>query len=135
MRLKTFESKGIVDFARDFEALFDRGDFEGMTSYYTNDATLLAEETDTVEGLQAIREFWRTSCEKANASAIKRTIQVDKAFCSGALGYVLGQVRLDIPVVGPGLPTKLIRYATIWKKEEDGSWRIVVDISNTAAGI
>jgi ketosteroid isomerase-like protein len=58
MELKTFELRTVLAFARSFEGLFDRCDSEGMSEYYTNDARLLAEETASIEGRQAIKNFW-----------------------------------------------------------------------------
>ena len=128
MSLATFEPQDVERFTHDFESLFNAGDAAGMAAFYTDDARLLAEDTEPVRGRDAIERFWRAACDRARAARARRSVRLQEVTSSGDLGYALGTVVIDIPG-GPGREITT-RYATIWRRGADGRWRLAVDISN-----
>jgi len=125
MSLASLEHQAVEQFTREFEALFNAGDAAGMASFYAEDAKLLAENADLVRGRGAIERFWRVAIDRARAANAVRTISLDEVTSSGDLGYALGTVVVRIP--GRELTTK---YATIWRRDADGRWRLAVDSSS-----
>ena len=113
-------------FCRRFEALLNVGDAAGMTACYTEDARLLAENTELIMGRPTIERFWRAAIGRARVAGAVRTVGLDDVITSGSLGYTLGTVTVRIPD-GPTLVTK---YAVIWHLDSDGRWRIAVDSSS-----
>ena len=125
MSLTSLEHEEVERFTHQFEALFNAGDAAGMAAFYAEDARLLAEHADLVQGRDAIERFWREAISRARSASAVRTIRLDEVVSSGDLGYALGTVVVRIPS-GRELTTK---YATIWQRDADG-WRLAVDSSS-----
>ena len=125
MSLAAFNIEELEQFTRVFEELFDAGDPEGMTSYYTGDARLMAEGMEPIQGRAAIGQFWRVAIDRAAAARAQRTIQLHESSSSGDLGYALCTVQVEIPA-GNAISAW---DATIWQRDPSGAWRIAVDIS------
>jgi len=133
MALATFDRQEFDRFARAFEELFYRGDAATMTSFYTQDAVIMAPDSEAVQGPHAIQEFWQAACQAAQRTGMKRTITVQHMERSGDLGYVLSIVTLEIPADG-GQPTSVtFNDVTVWKTGADGRWRVAVDSANRTA--
>ena len=131
--LATLERQEAERFAREFEDLFYRGDSATMASYYTDDAKLMAQDEETIEGRPAIERFWRFTCEGARTVQMKRAIDVQEVGASGGIGYMRGVVTVRIRTAEERENTIVSRYLTLWRRETDGGWRLVVDISNRSA--
>jgi uncharacterized protein (TIGR02246 family) len=130
MSLASLDTRTVERFTRDFEVLFNTGDASGMASYYTEDAQLLAENSDLVRGRRAIEQFWRIAIERARSANAIRTIRLREVTSSGDLGYVLGTVVVQIPRDAGQERRLTTKYATIWRRDADGRWRLVVDSSS-----
>jgi AcrR family transcriptional regulator/ketosteroid isomerase-like protein len=131
--LTTFDTDELESFTRAFEELFNEGDPKSMTSYYTEDAQLMAEGIEPLHGRAAIDEFWRVAISRATAARARRTIRLHESSSSGDLGYALCTVTVEIPP-GPGATGAAgasisVGDATIWHRDKNGQWRIAVDIS------
>ena len=126
MSLASLEHAEVERFTRRFEALFNAGDAAGMAAFYAEDARLLAEHADLIQGRDAIELFWREAISRARSASAVRTIRLDEVISSCDLGYALGTVVVRIPS-GRELTTK---YATIWQRDADGGWRLAVDSSS-----
>jgi ketosteroid isomerase-like protein len=138
MSLATFERDSVEQFARTFENLFDAGDASSMTSYYAEDAQLMADGMAPIRGQAAIGEFWRAAVGRVAAAKARRTIEFHESSSSGGLGYALCTVTVQIPGqpgdgAAPGA-TIAAWDATIWQRGPSGEWRIAVDISTRIAG-
>jgi uncharacterized protein (TIGR02246 family) len=126
MSVASLDRQAVEQFTRHFESLFNDGDAAGMAACYTEDARLLAENTELIKGRATIEEFWRLAIGRARAAGAVRTISLDEVVSDGGLGYLIGTVTVRLPG-GPELVTK---YATVWQHETDGRWRIAVDSSS-----
>jgi ketosteroid isomerase-like protein len=51
---------------------------------------------------------------------------------SGDIGYTWGRYELSVPMARAGSPpyTRRGTYVTIWKRQPNGAWRVVLDGSN-----
>ncbi len=125
MTLASFEPAELGRFTRAFEDLFYQDDPESMTSYYTEDAQLMADGIQPVHGHAAIGRFWREAIARASAAGARRTIALHESHSSGELGYALCTVTVRMP---PG-PDVTVWDATIWQRDPGGGWRIAVNIS------
>jgi ketosteroid isomerase-like protein len=131
--LTTFNPEELEQFTRAFEELFYAADPAAMTSYYTEQAQLMADGMQPIQGHAAITEFWHTAITRATAARARRTIRLHESHSSGNLGYALCTVTVHIPAAGDpsGADGTNIAVwdATIWRRDTDGGWRIEVDIS------
>jgi len=133
MALATFDRQEVHRFAQAFEELFYRGDAATMTSFYTQDAVIMAPDSEPVRGRHAIQEFWQAACEAAQRAGMTRTINVQHVERSGGLGYVLSTVTLEIPAADGQPATITFHDVTVWKTGADGRWRVAVDSANRTA--
>jgi ketosteroid isomerase-like protein len=124
MALASFDPAELARFTRAFEDFFDQDDPESMTSYYTENAQLMADGIRPIHGHAAIGRFWREAITQASAAGARRTIHLHESHCSGELGYALCTVTVQMP--GPDVT---VWDATIWQRDPGGTWRIAVDIS------
>jgi ketosteroid isomerase-like protein len=85
MSLASLDRHVVEQFTRDFESLFNTGDAAGMAAFYADDAKLLAENTELLQGRAAIEQFWRHAIERARAAHAIRTISLDEVTSSGDL--------------------------------------------------
>jgi uncharacterized protein (TIGR02246 family) len=133
MALATFDRQEADRFAREFEELFYRGDAAVMTSFYTQDAMILAPDSEAVRGRRAIGEFWDAACQAAQRTGMKRAISVQHLERSGDLGYLVSTVTLEIPGADGQPATITFNDVTVWKAGADGRWRVAVDSASRTA--
>jgi ketosteroid isomerase-like protein len=73
MALATFDRQEVGWFGQAFEELFYRDDAAAMTSFHTQDAVIMAPDSEVVRGWTAIEEFWvaasQTVVDSANRPA------------------------------------------------------------------
>jgi ketosteroid isomerase-like protein len=143
MPLTAFDPQELQRFTKSFEDLFNIGDPAAMTSHYTEDAHLMGDGMQPIQGHAAITQFWRQAITRTAAARARRTIQLHESHSSGDLGYALCTVTVELPPApaAPGRPAATVGTtatagtaitvwdATIWHRDPDGTWRIAVDIS------
>jgi ketosteroid isomerase-like protein len=116
---------------RDLEAEFvkataDRG-LDGFMSYFAEDASEVENGGEIVTGKANIRK----SLEPWEVDLTWTPVKAEMA-ASGDLGYTFGNYVLKAkdkdghPVVHYG------KYATVWKKQKDGRWKVVMDMGNSS---
>jgi uncharacterized protein (TIGR02246 family) len=129
MALQTLDRQEIDRFARTFEELFDRGDAAAMAAFYTEDAEVMAPDSEVVRGRDAIEAFFEAASAAARRTGMRRTIQVRQVERSGDLGYLLSTVVLELPPAD-GQATTRFNDVTVWRLDAGRGWRIVVDSAN-----
>lgn len=113
----------VVD--REFSQLSaDSGAAFAFDFYMADSATVLSDGSLPLTGHDAIMEMYNGLPE--GASLLWEPIFADIS-SSGDLGYTIGSWTYTIAIPG-GAPTSSGGYyITIWKKQEDGSWKYVFD--------
>ncbi len=103
---------------------------DAIIAFYAEDAVLLPAARPGIEGQAAIREEWKDILsipDFENTSSTSRT----EVAANGDLGYTTGTYVAKMlgedgkPATEPG------KWVTIWKRQGDGRWLIVVDTYNT----
>ena len=118
---------------RDLEARFARSvaerDREAFLAFWAGDAAIFPETGGPVVDREKIWEHWAPVLENADVSLSWEPSRVEMA-ASGDLGYTYGRYesRGKNPE-GPAVTHKGC-YVTIWRKEKDGAWRVVLDIGS-----
>jgi ketosteroid isomerase-like protein len=105
-------------------------DLEEQLTFLAEDAIYLGEGVPLVSGKEAITQAWR---QEEQLPGFSLTWQPDSAeiSTSGELGYTFGSNEVNlINATGVRTTTKG-KYVTIWRKQSDGSWKVVVDITNS----
>lgn len=107
-------------------------DPERTAGFYADNAVLMPVAEPIVEGRAAIREEWRHVFGIPGFTNTSRLVAVE-ASRAGDLAYLRG--IYETPMLGPGGQQVIERgkWVSLWKRQADGEWRIVVDIFNTDA--
>jgi ketosteroid isomerase-like protein len=102
----------------------------GYMSYYADDAVEVPNNANLIQGKQKIAKDMAFLDDKNN-HLTWTPIGADMA-ASGDLGYTYGTYEFvskgkdGKPVVDHG------KYTSIWKKQKDGSWKVVLDMGNAS---
>ena len=113
----------------EWQRLFDAGDAKGLAALYAEDAMRLPPDGSRTVGREAI--------EAALAGDIDFGLELDLETTDvghdddGELGWVVGDQTVRFPVDGE-MMTGTGNYIIVYRKEDDGAWRIVVDTWNDA---
>jgi ketosteroid isomerase-like protein len=111
------------------KAAAERGS-EGYMSYYAQDAAELPNGADVLQGKETIAKAMGFLDDKSN-HLTWTPVYADMA-ASGDLGYTYGTFEFRSRDKD-GKPTvEYGKYVSIWKKQKDGSWKVVMDMGNSS---
>lgn len=106
-------------------------DIEKIVSYWSDGARVLQPGLPPIDGKVAIRTFVTESLKipgfKIHWVSEKPVLSPD-----GKMAYLLSSVETTAPGANGALETTRGRSVTVWRRDGDGQWRCVVDISNDA---
>ncbi|HVU31720.1 MAG TPA: SgcJ/EcaC family oxidoreductase [Sphingomicrobium sp.] len=106
---------------------FKSKDTEGLASHYSDDAYFVAPGMKPADGSTEIRKIF------ANAStdpAFSVQFSSDKIDVSGDLAYARGKFTEKFTDRKTGkVMTDSGSYLTVYKKQDDGSWKVVADFT------
>ena len=110
------------------EALFkSHEDLDEFVTFWADDAIFMPDDVPAARG-DSIRTTWEQliSMPGFNLEWRATSAQVAEA---GDISYTIGTYELTVeqdgaPMVAVG------KYVTLWKKQADGSWKVVVDCFN-----
>jgi len=109
-----------------FMEAYNQGDAAGVANMYTEDAQLLPPNSDFVTGRQTIQEFWQVAMDMGIKTAKLEIVEVEGM---GNTAYEVGKVELFAEgdqKIDTG------KYLVIWKKQNDGQWKMHRDIWATS---
>lgn len=113
-----------------FADTYNAGDAKGVAAKYTEDAALLPPDGKRVDGQDAIAAFWKGAMDGGLKNLTLTTVEVDSR---DDLAFEVGAFTLDAPGEGGAMTTVAGKYIVVWKKGEDGVWRLHRDIWNSGA--
>ena len=126
--------QSIRDAADRFEQAMLAGDAATLSSFYTDDAVVLAQGQPKVEGIDAIRaEFDAMSPEEARPTAFSLDPESIVVSESGDMAYDVGTFTYTGAGPDGTEMTDNGKYMAIWKPTADGTWKIAADIWNSDA--
>jgi uncharacterized protein (TIGR02246 family) len=114
--------------ARFLEA-FKRGDKAGLVANYADDAILMMPNEEAWRGRDGLDRGFsgflsQMSFKDGSATTADLMLAGDLAVETGTFAWTLQ------PKAGPEIKDKG-KYLTVWKRQQDGTWKIVRDINNT----
>ena len=112
-------------------ASFEGQNIDRIVSFWSDDAQVLQPGLPPIGGKTAIRSFVTASLKipgfKIHWVSEKPVFSPD-----GKMAYMLGAVETTAPGANGTLESTHGRGLTIWRRDSDGVWRCVVDITNDA---
>jgi ketosteroid isomerase-like protein len=115
----------------EWSAAAGSGDLERIVSYWADDAVVTPPHERPVAGKAAIRKFVADSLKVPGFSVRWQPAEAVVS-SSGDLGYTTGSNVFTFPDAAGKAVTAPGRYVTVWKKDETGRWRCVIDFWNDA---
>jgi len=127
------EKQALINADIEFSKLSEeKGMNEAFFTYLAKDGVLLRPNSLPIEGIGTIKERLSKSPDENFTLTWKPSFaDVSK---SGDLGYTYGIYEFkttdqnSIPLIAKGT------YITIWKKQIDGTWKVVLDTGNQGVG-
>jgi len=104
--------------------LFNKGDFDGVASLYTVDATAFPPGSAMVKGRAAIGAMWKSMAEQASDPKLT-TIDVKRL--GPAAAREIGTFSLKTK--GPTPKEVTGKYVVVWERV-GGDWKLAADIWN-----
>lgn len=107
--------------------VFGKRNFDALDNIYTANARILPPGAPMISGRKAIKEFWSSLIQSANAkSAVLATVDVTLA---GDGVIEVGRATLTIQPEGGAAAEIEAKYVVYWR-QEDGLWKWHIDIWN-----
>lgn len=118
----------LMEADRAFNDDVSRGGSAAWAQWFAEDGAVIREGTGEIRGREAIRQA-STALDRTDVSLSWEPERVEIS-ASGDLGWTTG----SYVSVGPGADGEPVertgRYVSIWRKQPDGSWRVVMDLGN-----
>lgn len=111
-----------------FAEAFNRSDWNAVTSFYADDAVTLMPNADMTRGSAAIRQGFNAM----SGMSPNLRITTDRVVQSGDLAYETGTYQMTMTPSGGTTTNDRGKYLTVWRRQADGTWKIVADMINTS---
>lgn len=123
------EAEKLKQTSREWARAARSGNVEAVVQYWADDAILLLSGEPPRRGRDQIRAYVQRTL---SAPGFRITWEPLEAHVSrsGDIGYLVERTEVTLSDRGGGTRTERLRAVTIWRKQPDGSWKNVVDISN-----
>jgi uncharacterized protein (TIGR02246 family) len=105
-------------------------DLESLIALYADNASLFFANAPAITGKDAIRETWQTAFAQSGYGLSVQPVKVEAAR-SGDLAYVHGTYETTVNGANGKPVTDKGKYVVIYKKQADGKWKAILDISNS----
>ena len=106
---------------------FAAGDLDAALGFCAPDCAVLVANAPSAAGLEAIRILF--------AGWLKPDLKINwtptKVEASGDLGYSSGTYEMSFQDPSGRTINDHGKYVIVWKRQRDGSWKVVRDISNS----
>ena len=114
----------------DFVAALRNGDAAAASAIYADDAQLLAPSAELFAGREAITAFWRAGLEAGVSEVEFEALQLDR---EGGFAFEIGRYAFRLEAVDGGTVVDRGKYVVVHRRQDDGSWRRVVEMFNPDA--
>lgn len=123
------ERESLIQADREFDQATAEKGVGAWVSYFAEDGRMFPAGAEIVSGKEAIREAMAPAFATPGFSLRWKPLGAEVSN-AGDLGYTYGTYVAK----GPGPKGEAVerhgKYVSIWRKQPDGSWKVVVDIGN-----
>lgn len=122
------EAEKLMEISREWARAATAGDMEKTLSFWADDAYMISAGDPPLEGKAAIQQMVEQSF---SMPGFKITWDPKKAVVSesGDMAYLIEDSQISYPDSAGNVMTFHNKAVSIWRKQADGSWKNVVDIS------
>lgn len=127
-------AKANADTLRQMEVEFMKSAAEhgsaGYMAYYAEDAVELPNGSDALQGKEAVAKTMGFLDQKENH--LEWTAVYADMAAAGDLGYTYGTYVFTTKDKTGKTVQDYGKYTSIWKKQKDGKWKVVLDMGNSS---
>lgn len=102
----------------------------GWLAFFDSNASIFPGGHPIVTGLEAIRHYYKET--SFDPTGLSWTPVGAHLAASGDLGYTYGSWELRRVPDKDTAPAAHGQYLTVWKRQPDGTWKVIADIGSTA---
>mgnify|MGYP005993441359 CR=1 FL=1 len=129
----TADRQAILDHGELWTSLYERGAFEEMRPLYEPDAWLMTNGAPAAKGVDAILTYLAKS--KAEASNVSFAFEPENITIDGDYSFLTSKYWMTIKASSPEPLEIAGRSFLVFKRGNDGKWRIWRDIDNQAPDV
>jgi len=120
------EEAAIREAVQDWSTAAESKDAQLFASFYAPDAVLMLEGAPDMSGKGAIEQGTAAMMQDPNFALSFEADHVTVAR-SGDLAYETGTYTMTMSDADQGPVTTTGHYVDVWQKQDDGTWKVVVD--------
>ena len=122
------EGQKLMELSREWSKSASTGDIEKIVSYWSEDAIYISSGQPTLNGKQNIKEMVQGSANIPGFAISWEPVSVSVSK-SGDMAYMIEKNKITyLDSIGNTI-ANTGRVVTVWKKNNNGEWKNVVDIS------
>lgn len=122
--------KTIEDFnAASMEAL-QSGETAALMAFYTDDAVSMPPNMEVCKGKAAIEEMMKMMAE-SGVKVTRAEFGTTELMAGGTMACDIGWYDMTMEIPGMGEMDDKGNFVSIWKQQEDGSWKVFAEIWNS----
>jgi len=125
---KKAEGEKVMQLSKEWSQTIATKDVDKIVSYWADDAFLMQEGQPPLQGKQAIRQMVEESF-KIPGFSISWQPQSVEVSDNGDMAYLIENAQVSFTDSTGKAITIHNKAVSIWRKQPDGSWKNVVDIS------
>ena len=127
--IKAEEAK-LMDASRQWSALTSAGrDPKAVAATWADDAVLMQDGMPTLRGRAQAQEMVAGAFKVPGFKIAWQPVEAHVS-ASGDMGYIIERSQVTEPGANGQPETHEMRALTVWRKDANGKWRNVVDMSN-----
>lgn len=120
----------LLNVDRQFDKSVSTGGAEAWASYFHNDGVMVTSGSeDVIKGKDNIYLAMKDVFSTKDFSLRWEPLSSDISDC-GSMGYTYGVYKRKYRNDNNELITSTGKYTSIWKKDEYGNWKVILDIGN-----
>jgi ketosteroid isomerase-like protein len=126
------DAKDLTKLDDDWSKVAATKDAEKTVAFYTDDAIVYPPNEPAAVGRAAAKKVWASYFALPDFAMTWKTTHAE-ASASGDLGYTTGTYEFSAKSPDGKPFTEKGKYACVWKKQKDGSWKSIHDMWNSDA--
>lgn len=126
-RSESADRAAIAATAREFSARYMRGDAAGMTALYTEDGVIFPGGRPMIRGREAIQQYWTMP---PGVQMVEHQTVSDSVVIVGNTAYDWGTFHSRVSRDDEPGNRGYGKYVIVWRRGDDGQWRMHLDIWN-----
>jgi uncharacterized protein (TIGR02246 family) len=111
----------------EFDNAWDTGDTEKKLEIFADDGIFLPQGREMIIGTEALRENFESIPKEISWKFERDKIKLEM---EGDIAYEVVNQLTTITQTGQEPRTIPQKYVHVWKKQQDGSWKVIIDIYN-----